>query len=422
MTPSSRKDQLNIFYTESTNEFHQMCSIYSIYGSFHPPKRCRSINTNDENTEEELSPFINLVCDGPKSRNERSSDAWIDNAERIFSSICQIDSLLESNSLSYTNKDIFTRDEEGPSLSENDVAIFESSIASFMTSTASQIDTLRQSIADSMLSENMKAHRKGIISHLVSQLREIMENFRFMQSVRNREELDLYRDPFKCCYYKDDNDDVLNMSSTGIGNEFEPDEEYLDMLEREEEEFQAHYNDIGNNDEELLQKILSEPLPTLSKLNQIQEIHVEKKIIPQTKPIKMKQNPPKPHIVKQSDTNNLMNASVAEMDQNQAAILQQEQIFLTAKAQNTKLDAAHKVESQMMQITSLLSQFSALITEQQEEIQVIADSTAKSRDNMDKGREQLVQATEHRKNRKHYFAWVIFGLGLFLLFLNFVLA
>jgi t-SNARE complex subunit (syntaxin) len=76
----------------------------------------------------------------------------------------------------------------------------------------------------------------------------------------------------------------------------------------------------------------------------------------------------------------------------------------------------------MMQITSLLSQFSALISEQQEEIQVIADSTKASRQNVNKGREKLVKATEQRKKKRHYFAWVIFIMGVLLLFLNAVIA
>jgi len=421
-------EQRNIFYMNSTSEFHEMCTMYTIYGSFDAPRRSSSQQiTSDAGLEH--SAFINLINEpaaGTKEE-EKNVDAWMENSERIYSTIRQIASLLEKNSKSYTYQDIFTREEDFQSMSDDDVTIFESSIASFMTSTASQIDTLRQSIEDmSVASEDVRSHRTGIISHLVSELREIMDDFRSMQLVRNREELDLYRDPLKCCYHEGEKDGVLDMPSDGIGHAFELDEEYLDMLEREEEEFQASYEMDDSDD--VLRRILAEPLPSFpTKRRKKQEENFQAAPQqPRQMPMQMekKRNALQPQNSKESFKKRIIEnlPSQVQTEQNQAVILQQEQIFLTAQVQNTKLDAAHKVESQMMQITSLLSQFSSLISEQQEEIQVIADSTVKSRQNVDKGREKLVLATEQRKRSRHYFAWIIFSMGLLLLFLNAVLA
>jgi len=427
MSPKTKRHD-NIFYTNSTSEFHELCTTYSIYGSFHAPQRSVVHTDNADTEEEELAPFVNLIHHHPTQTNIGRSDPWINNAVILHSSLQQITSLLQSNSQSYTNNDIFTNSEHGP-MSEDEVTLFESSIASFMTSTASQIDTLRVSIDDmnNTASEELKTHLSGIISHLVSQLKQIMVEFRSMQLVRHREELELYHDPLKCCYREaNEVDNLLD----GDVDDLEPDERFLNMLEREEEEFQALYDHEDDDDE--LERILAEPLPSFPRQqeqqHQEEHWHQEEKEEemprappqPPAMPMQMKRNQPQPRTLKPTtiNTHAIIEPSQIESEQNQAAILQQEQIFLTATVQNTKLDAAHKVESQMMQITSLLSQFSNLISEQQEEIQVIADSTVKSRENVDKGREKLVQATEQRKRSRHYFAWVICFLGFLLLFLN----
>ncbi len=436
MAPKGR-DRCNIFYKDTTNEFHEMCTTYSIYGSFHPPKsQTANTDAGELGTERQYAEFINLIHEDQKySERENSDDIWMNNAKQIYSSIRQISSLIEKNSNAYTFKDIFMEDfDQGLSnaMSEQDVTMFESSLASFMTATASQIDSLRQSNQDitvvNML-DDVRSHRNGILSHLMSELREIMDEFQRMQVMRHREELDSYRDPLKCSYYKGEEEGDVGIGE--IRNEFELDEEYLDMLEREEEEFKAFYE--MNDSDEALEKILAEPLPSFPKPSESRE-EISKEVPVQAReiPMPMGMNKGAPQLPVSTDgsklkTRNVGNAGIPsisnqQVDQNQAAILQQEQIFLTTKVQNTKLDAAHKVESQMMQITSLLSQFSSLITEQQEEIQVIADSTVKSRQNVDKGREKLVQATEQRKKSRHYFAWVIFGLGVLLLFMNAVLA
>jgi hypothetical protein len=431
--------------------------------------------------ESEHTAFVNLIRDpstdthiSPEGESEPAPtrtlpvDAWMDNAERIYSSSRQIAILLQKNRSSYTHRDIFmeAEAEAGPALamSDDDVTIFESSIASFMTSTASQIDTLRQSNdeATAIASEEMRMHRVGIVSHLMSELRQIMDEFQSMQSIRNRTELDLYRDPLKSSYYSGNTMDLNNEMNSSVsihgignetdigtgnrtGNEFELDDEYLDMLERDEEEFQA-FHEMEDGDE-VLEKILAEPLPVSipSKREVPLEVPQEVSSSPQEMhiPMQASQLPSQMEMVSETKKLTERNRNVSlpqhsntppmktrgislppesETLQNQAEILQQEQVFLTAKAQNTKLDAAHKVESQMMQVTSLLSQFSSLITEQQEEIQVIADSTVKSRQNVDKGREQLVQATEQRKRSRHYFAWIIFSMGFLLLFMNAVIA
>jgi len=449
----------HVFYTELTGPFYEMCATYSCYGSLDVPQQQQDAQ-EDSDELQHLVPFISLanetMIDDENSDTDETTDAWMSNAVRLYNSIQQITSLLNTNSSSYTYKDIILQaseslDDQNQSdqqrvsvMTEHEVSMFESSIASFMTSTATQIDTLRQSLegtnSSMNLSEDIYTHRSGILSHLLSELKEIMKEFQSMQHMRHREELELYHDPLKCVYHQshDEMDDLLNMTMDGgMEDNLEPDEEFLNELDRNEEEFQALFN---VDDDREYQRIVQEPLPSFPMMLSGQSRNEENGSTQSEKTLNNtsdKRLPVQPPFMKQDDRSNKVQwkdqatsrsrpvttlPTEAESYENQSAVLQQEQVFLTASVQNTKLDAAQKVESQMMQITSLLSQFSSLISEQQEEIQVIADATTKSRENVNKGREKLVQATEQRKRSRHYFAWVIFSLGFLLLFLNAVIA
>lgn len=452
-------NEKNIFYTDLTGSFRKICATYSCYGSLDAPHH-DNVHVQEEELDldelEHLVPFINLASDNTANDADNAdfidepTDAWMSNAVRLYNSIQQITSLLNTNASSYTHKDIIlqaTTDLRGQNrqlseMSEDEVAIFESSIASFMTSTARQIDTLRQSLEETntstSLSEDVNMHKSGILSHLVSELKEIMKEFQSMQQMRHREELELYHEPLKCIFHqsRDEMDDLLDITlDGGMENDYEPDEDFLNGLERDEETFQALFS---MDDDQELQQIVEEPLPSFPMLNAKHQTEEQSQTNTGVPTIPANERFPVqiPSMNQDGEFNkaqrNNEEASRArpmmtipteeESSKNQCAILQQEQVFLTAAVQNTKLDAAQKVESQMMQITSLLSQFSALISEQQEEIQVIADSTKASRQNVNKGREKLVKATEQRKKKRHYFAWVIFIMGVLLLFLNAVIA
>jgi hypothetical protein len=322
-------------------------------------------------------------------------------------------------------------------MSDEDAMLFESSIASFMTSAASQIDTLRRSIQEgsSNRSEDVMAHRSGIVSHLVSALDQLMKDFQKMQKRRNRIELELYLDPLKCvcCYYDQDTGmDDDNMKAFADDSmvkddlDLELDEEYLDTLEKDEEEFQILLRLQSKDD--VLNRILEEPLPSIPVFvppsEKISEEVIDVKVshsasVEKNEHVGKTQRHPR----REGAVGTQVPAwGQGESHLQQDDILQQEQIFLNTAVQNTDLDAAQNIESQMMQITSLLSQFSSLINEQQEEIQIITESTVQSRMNVNKGTEKIVQATEQRKKSRHYFAWIIVTMGLLLLFLNAIIA
>ena len=224
--------------------------------------------------------------------------------------------------------------------------------------------------------------------------------------------------------------------------------------EKEMEEFLFKYDDENDSDESLLH-VLNTPLPSLPlKMSSEEKIKIasEKRMTTSSS----EERPENTHVgslpigdetkdmsnyVKENEkdplpllgdkkiiTNSSSLSSAFQYDpattttnnnsNNIQQQLEQETILLTHKIQNESLDSIHKVENQMIQITSLLNQFTSLINDQQVEIEMIHENTMKSKDNVEKGSEQLIQAKESKKRSRHYFALIIVWMGLCLLFLN----
>jgi t-SNARE complex subunit (syntaxin) len=99
--------------------------------------------------------------------------------------------------------------------------------------------------------------------------------------------------------------------------------------------------------------------------------------------------------------------------------LQKEAVLLEASLQND-LDSVHQVEQSMTQITALLSQFATLVSEQQEEVVAIHDTTLSSKQNVVKGQESLIDAKERTKKSKHYMATLVWAVAMILLFFNWI--
>lgn len=100
--------------------------------------------------------------------------------------------------------------------------------------------------------------------------------------------------------------------------------------------------------------------------------------------------------------------------------LQQESATLLATYQHSDLEGVQKVERSMVEITQLLSRFTDLITEQQEDIFMIHDQAIKSKENVDKGQDQLVDAVTRGKKSTHPMATFIVLAALLLLLFNWI--
>lgn len=429
VTTHKNKDcSYNAFCFNLTNDFKSFCDAFTLFGDVQNLEARykeylsrwsqKKVVMNSANNQKVI--FVNLHQDNElpvAKRRKVQEDPWMSNAKRIYCSVQEMYQLLDTNADVYSDPHLATHP-----MSDDEITIFESSITAFLTTSTGQIDSLRQAIPESM-HEHTKNHRLGIISHLLSELKKLMNRFQMLQQRRNREELELFRDPLKCNPSNFEGDDLMDESSDRVHIQClgELDDDYLARIEQEDEYFQRFYQEYEND--ELLEEIAnaplllpSEKLGTSSILNQ--SYHVKNDNNSDPKPsvrFDPKFAPKSPEIHQQQQHN-------AELDliqnKRENEILEQEQLFLSTSVQSTKLDGVQKAESQMMQVTALLSQFANLIAEQQEEVQVIADSTKESRKNVDSGREKLVQATEQKRKGRHYFAWIIFTMGLVLLFLN----
>lgn len=101
--------------------------------------------------------------------------------------------------------------------------------------------------------------------------------------------------------------------------------------------------------------------------------------------------------------------------------LQQEALVLTATVESD-LDNVQKMEQMMVDITALLGQFSNLVSEQQEDVWEIHDAVAQTKDNMQKGQENLVDAAERTKKSKHWTPALVAGSGIMLLLFHWLRA
>ena len=100
--------------------------------------------------------------------------------------------------------------------------------------------------------------------------------------------------------------------------------------------------------------------------------------------------------------------------------LQRESAVLLATYQHSDLEGVQKVERSMVEITQLLSRFTDLISEQQQDIFLIHDQALKSKENVDKGQDQLVDAANRGEKSRHPMATFIVMMAFLLLFFNWI--
>jgi hypothetical protein len=99
--------------------------------------------------------------------------------------------------------------------------------------------------------------------------------------------------------------------------------------------------------------------------------------------------------------------------------LQEETMQLaTTMIATSDLDSVQKMEQKMVEITTLIGQFSNLVQEQQEQIISVHESAVETKENITKGQENLVDAADRTKQSKHYKAMIIFAMGCILLFFH----
>jgi t-SNARE complex subunit (syntaxin) len=76
------------------------------------------------------------------------------------------------------------------------------------------------------------------------------------------------------------------------------------------------------------------------------------------------------------------------------------------------------MEQMMVNITTLISQFANLVSEQQDDVYTIHDAAAEVQQNMSQGQEHLVEAKDRTRSSHHYMAKGILAMTILLLLLH----
>ena len=400
-----------------------------------------------------------------EATTDDDDDPWMANAHRLEASIVQMSNVLQRQEVEYVDLygslrnvrlggDATTADANA-SMTDAERNALDAAVASFAVSTGNQIEALRQALTSASEgtgaagSDDVAAHRVGIVACLVSSLRsDVVDRMGRMHAVRMRRTLDLARDPLQCRLSTAD-----GRGGGGV-SEIDGDEHDVDAAsarlgsllgniraaaeaaaatpseDAEEKDFHATY---GQDGEERLLKEVSMPLPSFPRADgaDIDPNQDGFEVEQSTAPRSSRPNASSTAKLRSRSTANKLEAvpldpsvqqyygeSTAEQE---AYIedLQRESAYLTASLQN-ELEDVHKIENKMMEITTLLRQFGDMVAEQQEDIVAINEQAEKSKKNVQAGQDNLVDAGERKKKSKHYMATFIASMGLLLLFLNWI--
>lgn len=342
-------------------------------------------------------------------------DSWTQNARRIQADLIHMAKWIQSKKQEYVGLDM-------PS---DEASLIQSTVTSFAATTAAEIETLRKLIPNSH--DDVATHRSGVVQILLSQVQEdIADTFGALQKQRTRVSVHIWQNPLQCKLYipkpqKSSDEsalvDLFDEATTSTSREqrFLPRQPL--QLTEENDIFDEYTLLQQNNDSlphrpDFLQRLDSAEKNRDGAFGSVPESPTKDFDTPQAEP----HRPILPKLM--STPNKAMYMSEEEKTEHFQAELQQEAALLTVSMVQNDLDSVQKMEQRMVQITTLISQFSNLVSEQQEEIWDIAQSAEKSKENMEKGQENLVDAAERTKRSKHYMAWTIFGVSLVLLFFH----
>jgi hypothetical protein len=412
-----------------------------------------------------------LAIDMRKNRTQKArrvGDSWMEAALAMSSSIDEVSTMIQSKAASYVSStDTFNicfndggepSDNAGNEMSNADRSILETTVATFATRMAKQIDSLRQTVVVegdhpflnvSDETENDEkgrhqwasgpiGHRAGIASCLMQRLKnEIMDPMTNLTMQRDGK-LKKAEDASKIAQ-----NPLLGFhSKRGVEERpfppapWEIGEHDLEEEQRERDEERDEFINVycdeqtqQHNISQSLDIIKANRLPPASVM-QFLDLPKPKALAPQrfeknlaaveSRPCKEQQ--PSSFSMVAKPTQNTHNGYLTPYEEEEAVEqMQRESVALLATYQHSDLEGVQKVERSMVEITQLLSRFTDLITEQQDDIFMIHDQAMKSKENVDKGQSQLVDAANRGEKSKHPMASFILFMAFLLLLFNYIL-
>ncbi|KAL7525883.1 hypothetical protein ACHAXR_001203, partial [Thalassiosira sp. AJA248-18] len=363
-------------------------------------------------------------------------DSWMRAALALSTSIDEVSLMIQRKAASYVSSTdtlniCFNNGNSSSTestMTNADRSILETTVFSFAAGMAKQIDSLRQTVVvegdhpflksadvnvDTAASHNWASgpigHRAGIASCLMLRLKsEIMDPMTRLQSQRDKSKSkkgddasEIAQNPMRMFRLgvEESTRRSLPPAPWEIGGH-DPEKDRAEREQEKDEFIDVYFEAKGKPDaaspDDIAAKILPPPavmrfmdLPTPTPAATQQSLTF------QPTP---KNNPSVQHIPNQ----HFHHEEEEHIDQ-----LHRESATLLATYQHSDLEGVQKVERSMVEITTLLSRFTDLITEQQEDIFMIHDQALKSKENVDKGQDQLVDAASRGEKSKHPMATFI---------------
>ena len=345
--------------------------------------------------------ILNLMDDDTTMVEDEddTSDHWMENANQISSSITQMANMIAKNRMPYVSGD----------LTEEEASVLESTVLSFSATAANQIDSLRAAIPPS--SPDRVHHCAGIIASLMLRLREQVANpMASLQKQRTRVAMTIFQHPLACQLVL--RKEEASGSPNDVWDQLVDDND--DEGAREQRFLPRHGAPAVSTD--FMDKYTTSTEEEMSNLQRPPSLFQKKNREPLQPPPKQVKFDTRQQ-QKQEEERLMMYQNDVQVATQQE--LQHEAALLEVSLQN-ELDSVFQVEQTMTQITALLSQFSALVSEQQEEVSAIHQTAVVSKDNISKGQESLIDAKERTKRSKHYMATFVWSIAILLLLFNYI--
>lgn len=378
------------------------------------------INLMEEDDDLEEEEGMTEKDNGESKYSNEVVDHWTENALRIQSDLNRIARWIQSKQHEYVGLD----------MPDEEASLIQSTVTTFAATTASELETLRKLIP---VGGTVAGHRNGIVQILLNQLQEeITRPFGILQKQRTRISVKLWQNPWQCQLAAPPSAKASSSSTSRVIQLFDDEEGEDEPATATKEKRFLPRSPLPRPDLDFLDKyerdpLQEGPLPSrpdfLDRLAHVKQTQAavdddddDDESASGTAPKPLPILPPMPKI--QTTPNLTPVLPYQEEQQQQQDELQQEAALLQVSIVQSDLDSVQKMEQRMVEITTLIGQFSNLVSEQQEEIFDIARHAQETKKNMTKGQENLVDATERTKRSKHYLAWTIFGLSLMLLFFH----
>ena len=369
-------------------------------------------------------------------------DPWMATALQIQSNLRDMSDWMEQKRHDYVSIE----------MSDEEATLIQSTVTSFTATTASEIEALHSCLQQQSHQQpqqhqqpqpqQYQQHCSGIVQILMAQLQqEIAEPWKRLQKARQRTAVQLWQTPLQCRLWtpslkKSNQNESSNSNSItkretlellGLDDDDDEDDHHLSRVSDQRfyptrPSHALHRNFLATYDPPVTTVVRQPQKPGFV-------IHLEDWAVSEAPSSLRSAVPPQhpaPHNKRSTmvileeeaeDPNNSAAAAAAA-----AAALEQESTLLQAMVVHSDLDSVQRLEQTMVDITGLLSQFASLVAEQQENVWDIADSATTTKDNIERGQEHLLQATEATAAGSYLLAKGIVAMACLLLLLNWLVA